>query len=413
MTIKISEMTPDASIGGGELIPVSDAGSPKSVTISGIKSFVVDQIEAIAAGTAVTGADGVFILQGGVLKPVDIDLVAQYAIDTVWGKTAETVADGADLLALKDGGTTEKTVTLAILAEYVRSAIEAAVLDISNLAAATTLASSDVLLVTSGTTGKKVAFSVVTEALYAGLVTHVTGKAAVSSPSDTDVFYVIQGGVACKVTLATLKTVMGSAIAPDSTTEDYVPQWSSAAKTLKDGLSVKTTLRDAATAEDTAVVTEKAVRTALDGAITFPKGDANGVVAMRIGAASDEGLETFVVDTTVSLAVSENYVSIFTIPSGVILRSIQANIQEAGSSGGTYCKIGLGIDADPDLYGKTAYLTQNQKIDTLLDYNKLAGEVALKAFACASDGSLGNSNFYAGSLRVRIVYDRLASLLSV
>jgi len=63
--VKISEMTPDSSVGGGEILPVSDAGSPKSVTVDDVVAYTVDEIEAISAGSSVSGADSVFILQGG------------------------------------------------------------------------------------------------------------------------------------------------------------------------------------------------------------------------------------------------------------------------------------------------------------------------------------------------------------
>jgi hypothetical protein len=286
MPIKISDMTPDAAVGGAEKIPVSDDGTPKSVTIDQIKAFTIDGIEAIAPGAAVTVADKVFILQGGVLKPVSLSVIAQHAIDAVWAKTPETVADGADVLALKDGGTVEKTLTLAILAEYVRGAIEAAVLDVSDLAAVSSLASEDVLLVTQGTTGKKASFSVVSEAVYAALADHVAGKAAVSAPADSDVFYVIQGGVAKKVALSSLKAVMGSTVAPTATTEDKIPQWDSSPKTLKDGLSLRTAVRAGATADDASIPTEKAVRDLEKGIIN---------AQADIGAAL-EGIDTLLVD---------------------------------------------------------------------------------------------------------------------
>jgi len=227
MGIKISEMNADASIGGGELIPVSDAGSPKSITTAGLKSYVVDQIEAIAAGTAVTGADSVYVLQGGVLKPVDIDLVAQHAIDTVWAKTLDASPAGTDKIAIKDAGTTENTVTLAVLAEYVRGAIEAAILDISDIGAAGALAGTDILLVTQGTTGKRTTLTALNTAIYASLAAHVTGLTAASSANDADEFYAVTSVGARKVTLTQMNTTLGvsaGAIAPASTTENYVPQ---------------------------------------------------------------------------------------------------------------------------------------------------------------------------------------------
>jgi hypothetical protein len=207
--IKISAMTPDASIGGGELLPVSDSGASKSVTTAGLKNYVVDSIEALAAGTAVTDADSVFILHDGVLKPVDIDLVAQHAIDTIWGKVADTVPLVTDIMPIKTGST-EKTITLTVLSERVRATIEAAILDMSNLAAAGALAGADLFLVTQGTTGKKVTLTEINTAIYAALVAYVTALSAVTVSADADVFYCIQGGIQKKVTLATIKTYLGT-----------------------------------------------------------------------------------------------------------------------------------------------------------------------------------------------------------
>lgn len=232
MGIKISDMTPDASIGGAELIPVSDAGAARSVTIAGIKSYVVDAIEAVTAGTAVTGTDSVFILQGGALKPVDIDLVAQHAINTVWGKAAETVVDAADIIPLKDGGTTEKTVTAAILAAYILGAIKASVLDVSTLDPAT-LGTGDYLLVTQGTTAKKTTLSAINAAIYAALAAHVVAATAAPATADADMFYVVKGTTPYKMTLAQIATHIGGGVA-GSGAANALAQWS-ATDTLKTG----------------------------------------------------------------------------------------------------------------------------------------------------------------------------------
>lgn len=406
MGIKISDMTPDASIGGAELIPVSDAGAARSVTIDGIKSYVVDAIEAVAAGTAVTGADSVFILQGGALKPVDIDLVAQHAINTVWSKAAETVVDAADIIPLKDGGTTEKTVTAAVLAAYILGAIKASVLDVSTLDTAT-LGAGDYLLVTQGTTAKKTTLSAINAAIYAALKSYVAALSAATSTNDADLLYIVQGGVEKKISITTLKTAFGSTVAPATTTENKVPQWSSAQKTLKDGLTVQTAIRASGTAADTALATEKAVRDAVE-APTRTAGAEGGAVVMRLGKTDSEGLETIVVDKTVTLGTVAG-VAVHTVPLGAILRSVQANVSTAAVAGGTSVKIGIGTDDDPGLYGITSALTKNLKIDTTIGA-RLATETAIKAFPCAAAGTIGDTAFTSGAIRVRIIYDRLKSL---
>ena len=405
MGIKISELTPDANITGVEIIPVSDGGAAKSVTTGGVKDFTIDSIEGLTAAAGVTGADGVYILKGGELKPVNIDHVAQYAIDKVWGKAAENTVDAADKLPLKDGGT-EKTVTAANLAAYIKGAIKASVLDVSTLDTAT-LGTGDFLLVTQGTTAKKTTLSAINAAIYAALKSYVAALSAATSTNDADLLYIVQGGVEKKISITTLKAAFGSTVAPATTTENKVPQWSSAQKTLKDGLTVQTAIRAAGTAVDTALATEKAVRDAVE-APTRPAGAEVGAVVMRLGKTDSEGLETIVVDKTVTLGAVAG-VAIFTVPAGAILWSVQANVSTAAVAGGTSVKIGIGTDDDPGLYGITSALTKNLKIDTTIGA-RLATETAIKAFPCAAAGTIGDTAFTSGAIRVRIIYDRLKSL---
>jgi chromosomal replication initiation ATPase DnaA len=59
-------------------------------------------------------------------------------------------------------------------------------------------------------------------------------------------------------------TNAGNVTGPETTTELSVPQWGSATRTLTAGLTVQTTLRAAASATDSAIATEAAVRAAVD-----------------------------------------------------------------------------------------------------------------------------------------------------
>ncbi len=412
-TIKISEMTPKVLAAGTELIPVSDALSAKSVTIDVIRQYVVDAIEAISAGTAVTGADSVFILQSGALKPVDIDLVAQHAIDTVWGKADYTPASGSDKMVIKSGST-EKTCTVTNLAAYIKALIESSILDVSDLTSASSLASGDYYLVVQGTTPKKTTLSAISTAVFTALKAYVVALTAVGTPADSDVFYVIQGGVEKKVTLSQLKGVMGSAIAPATTTENNIPQWSSAQKTLKDGLSVQTTIRSEGVAADTAIPTEQAVRELMNEG-TFVNGSTTGAVAMRFGASIAEGLETVVVDKTVDLG-SLSGVAVFTVPQPAYLKSVQAVLTNPAVAGGTTVLWGLGMDTiypnQRAQFGSGAFAV-NTKTNSLYR-EKVGSDVYIKVWPLANgDGDLGDTPFSTGSLRVRIIYERLTSLESV
>lgn len=261
MGVKITDMTTAGALVGTELIPSSISNAPRSLTPADIKTFTVDQIEAIAAATSTTGADSVFLLQGGVLKPIDIDLVAQHAINTVWGKALEAAPDAADVMAVKDGGTTEKTITLLVLAEYVRATIEAAVLDVSDLADGSgALAVGDYMLVTQGTTAKRIQVSDLNTAIYAGLAAHVAGKGAISSPVDADELYVVRSGTPYKITLAQIAThAAASATVSGSGTTDFLTQWSSSS-VLKAGPGIVLGATGFAAGADTGIPTTSAVR---------------------------------------------------------------------------------------------------------------------------------------------------------
>ena len=262
---KITDMTPLSPPLGTELFVVDEGTGPKSMTVDVLKQFVIDAIEAIAAASSVTGADSVFMLQGGAMKPADIDLIAQHAIDTVWGKTAETAPDGADILALHDGGVTEKTVTLALVAEYVRATVEAAILDVSDLSDGVgTIATTDYMLVTQGTTGKRIQISDLSTLIYASLATHVTGLTGTVTGVGTDELYFVRGGSGDKMTLAELATfVNASATLSGSGTADYLAKWTSGTA-LAAGYTVAASAAGFDAGADTEVATTKAIRAELD-----------------------------------------------------------------------------------------------------------------------------------------------------
>jgi len=290
MGVKIEDTTLDDALSGVELVPLSDASVSKHTTVTLMKQFVIDQIEAIAAGTVVATADKLYMLDAtdSVLKPIAIDTVLQRGTDTMWGKAAEATPDAADILLLKDGGTTEKTVTAAVLAEYVRTAIQAAILDVSDLTVHATIVAADKFLVTSGTTGKYCTFTVLSTAVLAAFNAYVTDLEAVTLAADSDVLYTIQGGVQKKVTRTVFLTGVGTTIAPASTTENKLAQWDATSKTLKDGLTVQTTVRATASAVDTAAVTEKAVRT-LATTIVYDQTDIGAALADADSIMVDDG----------------------------------------------------------------------------------------------------------------------------
>jgi hypothetical protein len=287
MGTKISAATPDDAVGGAEIIPIAEGASPRSCTTAQIKAYVIDQIEAIVAGVAVDGDDKLYILDNtdGELKPVDIDLVAQHAIDTMWGKAKEATPDALDEMLVKDGGTTEKTITLPVLAEYVRAAKEAEILDITSLDAVTPALVGDLMLVTRSGTAKKITFQEIINSVYDAFDTYLTGLAAVGTTADADYFYVINGGVEKKVTLAQIVAHVGAPVTKTGTTTlNSVPQWTANDGELKDGLTLTTGSFSAGAS--TAIATTESIRGEMDTIVND---------STEIGAALVDG-DTFLVD---------------------------------------------------------------------------------------------------------------------
>jgi len=286
MGVLITAVTP-ATPDGTEIIPVSKSAAPRSVTTAALSAYILDNIEAISAGSAVATDDALYILDGtdGAFKPVPIDTVVAYALAIMWAKTPETSPDTADLVPLLDGST-QKTVTLAYLAELVRATIEAAILDVSDLSDGSgTISTTDYLLVTQGTTGKRIQISDLSTLIYTSLKAYVTALGAVTTAGATDVLYCIQGGVEKKLTLSQISTYIGASLSGSGTT-DYLAQWASSGVLQAGPTVVLSTTGFSGAGVDTAVPTTAAVR-----------GEMETIVydATDIGAAL-EGTDTILVD---------------------------------------------------------------------------------------------------------------------
>lgn len=224
MGVKITDMTAASSVAGTELIPTSKSGAPRTVTPAQIKTYVVDEIEAISAGVSVAAGNGLFALQSGVLKPVDIDLVCQRAIDTVWGKAADTPV-GASVMPVKVAGV-EKTVTVTVLAGVIRGLIESTILDLSDLSTGT-IGASDYMLVTQGTTPKKITVQALYDAVYAAIGSYVAGRTEIATPTNSDMLLIVRGTTAYQITLEDLATyVAAQATLTGTGTAGFLAEWS-------------------------------------------------------------------------------------------------------------------------------------------------------------------------------------------
>ncbi|TXH16454.1 MAG: hypothetical protein E6R03_05450 [Hyphomicrobiaceae bacterium] len=103
----------------------------------------------------------------------------------------------------------------------------------------------------------------------------------------------------------------------------------------------------------------------------------------------------------------------FTIPAGAVVLTVQANLDTTivgdGSGDDLGVKVGIGVTADPDKYGLTGALTQNQKIDWVATPTRVATAEQICVKFAKTDGSACTEKFTAGGLVfVRVTYMYLA-----
>lgn len=119
--LSIDDAMADAEITGGEKIPVSDGGNPKSVTTEKLKDFVLKRIAALTAAEKVdANADGVYLLKGGELKPVSAAVLAAAVLDYAFALSPVATITGNEKVSVKDANV-KKTISLDALKSWLQS----------------------------------------------------------------------------------------------------------------------------------------------------------------------------------------------------------------------------------------------------------------------------------------------------
>ncbi len=160
-----------------------------------------------------------------------------------------------------------------------------------------------------------------------------------------------------------------------------------------------------------------------DGTIFVRAGTGTGTgdVVDVIGPDATHGLQTVVFEAVISPAAIET--AVLTLPTNHIVLSTQMNIESALTGGGTTVSASLGITGDVDAYGTMGnpnnQLTKNSKGNWMQTASGAGASigifsgatVGLKLIAAASGGaSAGDTALTVGSVRVKVVYQVLASI---
>jgi len=265
-----------AVLAGSDEYIVSQGGTAAKVTYTNLAAEINGDFHAyfVALSNIVTpvGADELYISDGGVEKAMTLTVLGTYLEgalnleDLQWPTVTTTPSLAGDMLLMERAGTITE-VDIDTVVTYAATGLQAGVLDFSLLASAAPNGADEFVVDDAGTP-KSITLTALETQLWTDFNTYVNALAAVATTTATDLFYCIQGGTAKYVTPVELGAYLtitdGDVIGPISTTENNVPQWDAASKTLKDGLSLVTTVRFDGTEVDTALATEKAVSEAIE-----------------------------------------------------------------------------------------------------------------------------------------------------
>lgn len=260
---RIDEVAADIDVTGSEKIPVDDGGVAKFVTVEQVKDSVLAKIAALAAASGITiDDDSVFILRGGSLTRVTASTFAAAVMNEAFGRSAVAEPNGNEVLVVKDS-TVRKTITFTALKEWLEDNMTVTPdLTLADAESAGTLGDSDVALVVQAAAGKKVTLATLKDYVLNKLAAFVAAQGAAQTVSSGDMLLLVQGGNVRKVTVAQLSVGNGDVKGPANTTDGNIPQWDSAAKTLKNGFAVTSTVNASSTSSQ--VPTAAAVHAALD-----------------------------------------------------------------------------------------------------------------------------------------------------
>jgi len=269
--VKMSDLGADTSVAGTEKLLVLDGTTSKTLTTAKMAEYAIDVL-VVAAEATPTAGDDFLAVRAGAEKRLDLDAVGTYIVGAAFDSAAiTTLASGDLILAEQAADGARKVITAANLAAYVAGTITTTY-NFSSMDAVSAVAGTDVFALDQGAATKKLTYTQLSTKLWSELAANVAGFASIASPSDADLLYVSSGGVDKSLRLDILAAYVKAEIAPvvgpaGATTANMVPQWDSAALTIKEGLTVETTVRASASAVDTALATEKAIRTAVDAAV--------------------------------------------------------------------------------------------------------------------------------------------------
>lgn len=204
MGVKLSEMTADTSVAGTEKLLSLDGTTSKTVTPAKLAEYTIDVLYAASSATPTTG-DTLIGYRSTDEKKFTLDAVSSYALTYAYSNatTLTPAATGDSILVQRSGVVYDMNVST--LATYVLTGVQATVLDLSGLSAAT-LVNTDLLAICQTTTAKKATIASLETLLWTDFATYAGALSAATTVADADKFYILQSGTPKYVTGSVLST---------------------------------------------------------------------------------------------------------------------------------------------------------------------------------------------------------------
>jgi len=178
----------------GDMVLANRSGTIYELDVDTIGAYAVTILAASAAVTSMTAGDDFVLYRSGVAKLMDISYIASYVLGLAWDSAAITPALGTDEVFVGRAGVS-KTATVDVLKTYILDGIQATVLNIDSLGAAT-LASGDKFHVDQSGTAKSATLTALETKLWADFATYVAALSDAATVVDSDKFYTLNGSTA-------------------------------------------------------------------------------------------------------------------------------------------------------------------------------------------------------------------------
>lgn len=285
--MKIEDAPRDENVTGVELVPVSDGSVARAVSIGDIKDFVLKKIAEATGITSFGDGDRTFVVRGDTVYASPVDLLSARVWDFAFGLPGVVSPNGNEKFAVSDAGV-RKTVTLEVVKSWLEGNLDIeADVDFSKISRAVGLEGSDIALVCQVGGNKKVTLATLKDFVLEKFADFVKSLLQVETTSKDDFLYVVRGSEAKKIKVSQILSMFGDGYVKgveSGHVPGNIPEWDNEENRLAVGYGVANSISDNPSTKK--IATEAAVREAISEIDAVRK--AGTVVPGSIPAFADE-----------------------------------------------------------------------------------------------------------------------------